>query len=341
MAFRFIPLRLVAALITGLAFIVALSSAGVAQPPVLDQTRNWSQDYELDQEFQSSPGQFAPLVRGQHPGYDDAAEVEGGPEHIRDNAFLVEEAFNQEAGEVQHIFNWVLFWDRVPGGHTRDFINTYTMEIPLGSQRHQFSFTTQFLTAFEHLNGIPPTQQADVGDTFLNYRYQLLSNDDFLWCAPRATLILPTANEQFGFGSGELGYQCNLPISRYGDSFDFHFNIGATYTPGVEVPLPGGFLSPTLGLSGYNLGASTFWKPEVYLHFFVEWLMLWNDEILDTGEENVINQVLVNPGMRYAVCQFDEVEWVLGVSVPIGLTRDTPDIGVFAYMSIEHLFNKK
>jgi hypothetical protein len=44
--------------------------------------------------------------------------------------------------------------------------------------------------------------------------------------------------------------------------------------------------------------------------------------------------------VRYAVCQFDEVEWVLGVAVPVGLTRDTPDIGVFAYMSVEHAFVK-
>src|SRR5688572_11597896 len=28
------------------------------------------------------------------------------PAHIRDNAFLVEEAFNQQPGGVQHIFSW-------------------------------------------------------------------------------------------------------------------------------------------------------------------------------------------------------------------------------------------
>ena len=50
--------------------------------------------------------------------------------------------------------------------------------------------------------------------------------------------------------------------------------------------------------------------------------------------------VLVNPGVRYAVCQYEDVEWVLGVSVPVGLTRDSPDIGVFAYMSVEHTFRK-
>ena len=157
---------------------------------------------------------------------------------------------------------------------------------------------------------------------------------------PRITLIVPTANERFGFGTGELGYQFNLPVSKYGESFDFHFNAGVTHTPGVEVLLPSGFLSPSLGLSGYNLGGSTFWKPQVYLNFFVEGLLLWNHEITETGLRNTVNQAFVNPGFRYAVCQFDEVEWVLGASIPIGLTSESPDIGVFAYMSVEHLFNK-
>src|SRR5262245_35729829 len=66
--------------------------------------------------------------------------------HIRDNAFLVEEAYNQEKGVVQHIFNWVNLWDRTNESRTRDFLATYTMELPLGSQTHQFSFTTQCVT---------------------------------------------------------------------------------------------------------------------------------------------------------------------------------------------------
>ena len=51
-------------------------------------------------------------------------------------------------------------------------------------------------------------------------------------------------------------------------------------------------------------------------------------------------EVFLNPGFRWAVCQ-KEVEWVLGVAVPIGLTKDAPAIGVFAYMSIEFDIRKK
>ena len=263
-----------------------------------------------------------------------------GPKHIRDNAFLVEEAFNQEPGEVQHIFNWVFLWDRTRLARSRDFALSYTMELPLGTQKHQFSLTTQFLTAFEKPVDGPATRQGDIGDTFLNYRYQLLDDDDFLWCAPRFSLILPTADRRFGLGSGQLGYQFNLPISRYGENFDFHFNAGCTYIPGVSVPLDGQLFSLRHDLRGYNLGGSAYWKPKTNLHFFVETLALWNDVINEQGDRENLTQVFVNPGVRYAIIQ-DPLEWVIGISVPVGLTRDSPDIGVFVYMSIEHSFRKK
>jgi hypothetical protein len=262
------------------------------------------------------------------------------PKHIRDNAFLVEEAFNQEPGEVQHIFNWVFLWDKTQRSRSRDFAFAYTMELPLGTQKHQFSFTTQFLTVLDKPIDGPATRQGDIGDTFLNYRYQLLDDDEFLWCAPRFSLILPTADRRFGLGSGQLGYQFNLPISRYGEDFDFHFNAGFTFIPNVSIPLGGEQFSDRHHLRGYNLGASAFWKPKTNLHFFVETLGLWNDVIDDQSARDRITQVFVNPGVRYAIIQ-DPLEWVIGVSLPVGLTRDSPDIGVFVYMSIEHSFRKK
>lgn len=254
------------------------------------------------------------------------------PAHTRDNAFLVEEASNQEKGVVQHIFNWVPSWDWTADGRTRDFLFAYTMELPLGSQTHQFSFTTQFLSTFEKPVGGPPDHQGGVGDTFLNYRYQLLADDDFLWASPRFSLILPTGDERFGLGTGQLGYQFNLPVSKYAERFDFHFNAGVTYTPNVS--------AARHDLRGYNLGGSVFWKPQTYLHFFCEVLALWNDDINDAGFRESNSEVFVNPGLRYAICQFEDVEWVVGVSVPIGVTRDAPDIGVFFYMSVEHAFRK-
>jgi hypothetical protein len=261
------------------------------------------------------------------------------PMHIRDNSFLVEEAYNQEKGQVQHILNWTQAWNRTRLSRTRDFALTYSMELPLGSQTHQFSFITLFTSGFEKIIGEPATNQGGVGDSVLSYRYQLLADDDFLWCAPRLSLIVPTGDERFGLGNGQLGYQFGLPISRYGDQFDFHFDAGFAIVPNVSVFLNRGKSNPQ-DLRSYSLGGSVYWKPQTNLHFFLELLGLRFDEIDDTGVRVPMTQVFVNPGVRYAICQFEDVEWVIGVAFPIGLTRDTPDIGVFAYMSVEHAFRK-
>ncbi len=266
-----------------------------------------------------------------------------GPEHTRDNGFLVEEASNQEPGVVQHIFNWINSWDRTAGGRTRDFLMAYVMELPLGSQKHQFSFLVPFQTTFEKSGGVAQ-QTGDVGDIFLNYRYQLLADDDFLWLAPRFSAILPSGDKRFGTGSGQAGFQFNLPVSRYGERFDFHFNAGYTIIPNVSLPLDpllaGQPFSPRRHLHTGNLGASTFWKPQTYFHLFVEVLALHDLGIDDFGARDHATQVFVNPGFRWAICQLEAVEWVVGLSVPIGLTRDTPDIGLFAYMSVEHSFRR-
>lgn len=262
------------------------------------------------------------------------------PEHIRDNAMLVEEASNQEPGVVQHIFDWVQQWDRTREAENRELIFVYTMELPLGSQTHQFSFTTSLQDLLERPRGGPADHQGGVGDTLLNYRYQLLADDAFLWCSPRFSLILPTGDERFSLGNGQLGYQFNLPVSKYGDRFDFHFNAGCTYIPGVSTLIADGTRSNRQDLRGYNVGVSVYWKPQTNLHFFVEVLALHNEELDDAGFRNHLNQVFINPGIRYAVCQFEEVEWVIGLGVPIGVSEDTPDIGLFFYMSVEHSFRK-
>ena len=55
---------------------------------------------------------------------------------IQDNSFLIEEAYNQEPGVVQHISSL-----RGQGGEL--FFN-FTQEWPVLSQRHQFSYTVPY-----------------------------------------------------------------------------------------------------------------------------------------------------------------------------------------------------
>jgi hypothetical protein len=308
-------------------------SVGAVEPQGADERRDDKQPDKPATEAKKNGGMEEPSKNGNGKKNDKP------PEHIRDNSMLIEEAANQEPGIVQHIFNWVNGWDRNHQGRSRDFLAAYTMELPLGSQTHQFSFTVPFLTAYVRHEGMPAMQGGDIGDIFLNYRYQLMADDELVWISPRFSLILPTGDERFGFGNGKLGYLFNLPVSKYMDSFDFHFNAGASYTPDVAAYLENGSRSPRHDLRTYLLGGSAFWKPAVNFHLFVEVLALWMDEIDELGRRDRATQVFINPGLRFAIIQ-DPLEWVLGVGVPVGVTKDSPDIGVFAYMSIEHPFRK-
>src|SRR4026208_2498062 len=63
---------------------------------------------------------------------------------IQDNSFFVEEAYNQEAGVVQHIFNFLWNVDLLKGPEDRDYGFVFTQEWPVFSQTHQFSYTVPY-----------------------------------------------------------------------------------------------------------------------------------------------------------------------------------------------------
>jgi hypothetical protein len=47
---------------------------------------------------------------------------------------------------------------------------------------------------------------------------------------------------------------------------------------------------------------------------------------------------LISPGVRYAFNLPNDVQSVAGAAVPIGLISDSPDWGLFFYLSFEHPF---
>ena len=263
------------------------------------------------------------------------------PKNIKDNSFLIEEAYNQEKGVAQHIFNWVPSWDHDGGDH-REFSFLYTIELPMGGETNQFSFTPM---NFEHFvddpDGGPRDEQGGWGDTFVNYRYQLVFEDENGWqpaVAPRFSLILPTGDENRGLGVGVLGYQFNLPISKELERFAFHFNAGTTLFPNASVDLAGGGDSSGRDLHGYNVGGSAIWLASYDVNFLLEFVTYWQQELDDVGRVDNTTTILLDPGVRAALYTSDEIQWVVGLGTPIGLSQDAPDISLFIYMSIEHKF---
>ena len=173
------------------------------------------------------------LVVGFHPmllAQDSLTIEREASAPIQDNSFLVEEAYNQEDGVVQHISSF----ERLTNSH--DWVYTQTDEWPVRTLKHQVSITL----AGTHAGSFAGSG-AGWGDTALNYRYQLVgSGETKVAIAPRLSMLLPTGDHKFGRGSGGVGLQTNLPVSiQHSSHFVSHWNAGATWIPSALNERPG------------------------------------------------------------------------------------------------------
>jgi len=252
-------------------------------------------------------------------------------DEISDNSFLIEEAYNQEPGVVQHIFNFIYTHDSQHQG----WYFTFTQEWPVFSMDHQFSYTLPFYHLTDEGNRL-----RGIGDMLLNYRYQLLEEKPGIPAfSPRFSLIVPTGNRDKGTGNGVVGYQWNLPFSKkVNGRFVLHANLGLTYLPKARVLLDNGELSRKRSLVSYNLGASGIFALSGRVHVLLEWVNSWEANITNKGKVNYDLSVVLSPGVRASVIDRENFQTVIGVGFPIGLTRPADNFGVFLYLSIEHKF---
>jgi hypothetical protein len=243
---------------------------------------------------------------------------------IQDNSFLIEEAYNQEPGVVQHILNVPINF--ING--SREIAPSFTQEWPVFSQTHQFSYTIPYVFT-EDDNGI--------ADVRLNYRLQTLTEDGYTPAfAPRLSLVLPTGDQDKGLGTGIVGYETNLPFSKIiSDRWTLHFNAGMSVFPNAR----------DHHLKNYNLGASAIYAVSRDFNLMLETVAGWNEDIAE-GElapEPTVDRAttaLVSPGARYAFNLPNDAQLVVGLALPIGLTSDSPDFGLFFYCSFEHPFTR-
>jgi len=244
---------------------------------------------------------------------------------IQDNSFFIEEAYNQEAGVVQHILNGWYSVDRMNGPDDKEMQFVFTQEWPIGSQTHQFSYTAPY--SFVGTGG---QQDNGVQDAMINYRLQVFTETaQRLAFAPRLSLILPTGDEDKDFGGGTLGYQINLPVSKIvSDRWTVHFNAGATLFPTVQ----------DHDLVNFNLGASAIFAVSRRFNLMLECVGYFDEEVDDIGRLGDSNSVILSPGVRYAFNFKNDAQMVVGLAAPVGLTSAAPDFGLFLYFSFEHFF---
>jgi hypothetical protein len=239
---------------------------------------------------------------------------------IQDNSFLVEEAYNQEPGVVQHIFNLPLLFT----GHEKDISPSFTQEWPIFTQTHQFSYTIPY--TFVRNGG----WENGLSDIRLNYRFQALMETERMPAfAPRFSFVVPTGDGDKGFGQNRLGYEVNLPFSKIvSDRWTIHFNAGGSLFPAAKGH----------DLWSYNLGASAIYAFSETFNLMLETVAGWNEDVDPRRKIDRTTTALISPGARYAFNLPNDLQIVAGAAVPVGLTSDSPDWGLFFYLSFEHPF---
>lgn len=246
-----------------------------------------------------------------------AAQSDAKP--IMDNSFLIEEAYNQEPGVVQHITTFV----RTQG--LAGWLGTFTQEWPLRSQRHQLSFTV-------------PVQHdgsaGGVGDIAIHYRRQLREIRPQLAVAPRLSLILPTGDRLEGRGKGSPGVEVALPVSYMLNSRFFgHTNGGITMTPAAEAPN-----GDRDAIMETFIGQSFVFLAHRNLNVLAEIAWDVEESLVSAGVVDRTESFFFSPGLRGAINTASGAQIVPGIAIPIGLGPSRGDRAVFVYLSIEHAF---
>ena len=245
---------------------------------------------------------------------------------IQDNSFLVEEAYNQEFGVVQHISSFTRFWD------SKDWNYSFTQEWPVGNQRHQLSYTLVAL----HSGGFPDSGPG-IGDVVLNYRYQLVGNGDTRTAfSPRASLILPAGDSFQGRGAGSIGLQTNLPLSVVlNPKLVSHWNAGATLFPGAL-----DFMGNRAAVAGYNVGQSFIWLVHARFNVILESVFAQSQVVVAKNRTEWSNAFFLSPGIRWAHNFKNGLQIVPGIGVPLGVGPSAGDKGLLLYLSFEHPFRR-
>jgi hypothetical protein len=240
---------------------------------------------------------------------------------IEDNSFLVEEAYNQEDGVVQHIS----VFQRLSTG---DWAFTQTDEWPLHSLKQQLSITV----GATHSSNFPGSG-AGWGDTAVNYRYQLMGTGDTKYAiAPRLSLLLPTGNPVVDRGYGGLGLQTNLPLSiQVSREFVTHWNAGATWVPRAQNELHQRARS-----LGYNLGQSVVWLMKPRFNALIETIWTSNPQVVAPGRTLPQYSLFISPGIRWAHNFRNGLQVVPGVGLPLGVGPSAGQKGAIFYLSFEH-----
>lgn len=246
---------------------------------------------------------------------------------IRDNSFLVEEAFNQEAGVVQHVV--LLQRPRHGGG----WVLGVTQEWPVPGPRHQLGFTVPVVRSA----GLGPGTATGPGDVLVNYRFQAVGRESGrVWVAPRASLVIPSGAWRNGHGEGSAGVQLALPASWQPlPTVAAHLNASLSLLPGARNPA-----GDRASLARLGGGASLIWLAHPSVNLLAELVLEDGAEVRGEGAISRRAAMFLAPGVRWAHNLANGVQVVPGVAYAVGLGRASRESALLLYLSVEHRFRR-
>jgi hypothetical protein len=249
-----------------------------------------------------------------------AGAKSAGP--IQDNSLLVEEAYNQEFGVVQHISALTRF-----AGN--NWAYTFTQEWPVPGIKHQLSYTLA-----RQNNG----RGEGWGDALINYRYQLIGTGETrVAVAPRVSLVLPAGDYRRSLSGGSTGVQYQIPASVVvSKKLVTHWNVGGTYLPNAR-----NAAGDKAFTKSYNLGQSFIWLATERVNLMLESIFTGNEDILGRDRVRRTYSAYVSPGIRWAHNFKSGLQIVPGVGVPQGVGSSAGQHGVILYLSFEHPFRRR
>jgi hypothetical protein len=225
-------------------------------------------------------------------------------ESISDNSFLIEEAYNQDPGVVQHIH--LLQYS----GEESDVVCSFTQEWPLAGRKHQVSYTIPYVLS-------PVTELSDIQ---LNYRYEIYSSEK-LSIAPRLTAQLPTA-ASIQYRGIIFSLPASIILSR---KWVMHLNAGA-----------GDLWNERIVTKQFNVGGSLVYHLSYRFDFLTE--VLHNGYSRDAEGAAPPSQTLINPGFRFAFNFKSGMQIVPASSLLFDISNHVRYLLV--YLSVEHPFKK-
>jgi hypothetical protein len=249
------------------------------------------------------------------------------PPPIRDNSFLIEEAYNQEWGVVQHVGTF----QKVRG--SSGWGATFTQEWPAPSERHQLSYTIPLMRS-----GSDGAMNTGLGDVLLNYRYQVPTRvGSSVALAPRISVALPVGDENEERGAGAPGLEVNLPTSiELSRLLVTHLNVGGSWTPSSR-----NAAGDEATTTGVFAGGSLIFLVHPKLNLMVE--ALWSEDESVTGPDRTGREraFVIAPGLRGAIDFASGLQIVPGIAFPLGVGPSEGEEGIFLYLSFEHPFRRR